>query len=72
MTLYVNGHQHLVPGFFASEPLAALLVCLAVRREMVAVALNDIIVPRDQWSKTSVSDGDTIEIVHFVGGGSSR
>jgi thiamine biosynthesis protein ThiS len=28
-------------------------------------------VPRTQWSKTVLQDGDRLEIVHFVGGGSA-
>ncbi|MGA8524853.1 MAG: sulfur carrier protein ThiS [Candidatus Sulfotelmatobacter sp.] len=28
-------------------------------------------VPRDHWPQTPLKDGDRLEIVHFVGGGSS-
>jgi thiamine biosynthesis protein ThiS len=36
----------------------------------VAVELNLEIVPRANWEATHLNDGDKLEIVHFVGGGS--
>jgi thiamine biosynthesis protein ThiS len=35
----------------------------------VAVERNLEIVPRSAYEKTSLEDGDRIEIVHFIGGG---
>lgn len=35
----------------------------------VAVELNGEIVPRDRWEETILSAGDTLEIIHFIGGG---
>ncbi len=35
----------------------------------VAVELNRQVVPRAQHADTSLADGDSLEIVHFVGGG---
>jgi len=35
----------------------------------VAVELNLDIVPREQWVGTQLAEGDRLEIVHFVGGG---
>lgn len=40
-----------------------------MKSDRVAVELNRQIVPREQWTQTSLSDGDQLEIVHFVGGG---
>jgi thiamine biosynthesis protein ThiS len=51
------------------QSLGSLLSALAVRKELVAIALNDMIVPRGEWDSTLVSEGDRLEIVHFVGGG---
>jgi sulfur carrier protein len=36
---------------------------------MVVVELNRDILERDRYREVAVSDGDTIELVHFVGGG---
>ena len=37
--------------------------------EGIAVECNEVIVPKDKYGDTIISDGDTIEIVSFVGGG---
>ncbi len=38
-------------------------------KSKVAVEINGGIVPRPQYDTTLFSDGDTVEIVSFVGGG---
>ena len=35
----------------------------------VAVELNGIIIPRSEFKTTILKNGDSLEIVHFVGGG---
>ena len=40
-----------------------------MKQDRVAVELNRNIVPREQWAETQLSEGDRLEIVHFVGGG---
>ena len=47
----------------------ALLESLEVQAGMVVVELNRDILERDNYDKHDVSHGDTIELVHFVGGG---
>jgi thiamine biosynthesis protein ThiS len=41
-----------------------------MKPDRVAIELNREIVPRGQWSQTRLNEGDRLEIVHFVGGGS--
>jgi thiamine biosynthesis protein ThiS len=41
-----------------------------MKSDRVAVELNREIVPRDRWIATELREGDQLEIVHFVGGGS--
>jgi sulfur carrier protein len=67
MNLTINGESRVV---FA-ETLSALVEHLGMRPDRVAIELNREIVPRDQWAETRLSDGDRLEIVHFVGGGSA-
>jgi len=43
---------------------------LGMKADRVAVELNRDIVPRDRWAETRLTDGDRLEVVHFVGGGS--
>lgn len=37
--------------------------------QFVAVEKDGVIIPRAQYQDTVLSDGDTLEIVQFVGGG---
>ncbi len=54
----------------SAETLGTLVEGLGMKPDRVAIELNREIVPRDQWPKTPLHDGDRLEIVHFVGGGS--
>jgi len=48
------------------------LVSLGIDPRRVAVELNLDILPKAQYESTLIKEGDSLEIVHFVGGGSSR
>jgi len=47
----------------------SLLESLELHPGMVVVELNREILDRDAYGATDVSDGDALELVHFVGGG---
>lgn len=49
--------------------ISGLLVELGITSGKVAVERNLEIVPKSAYDVTEVADGDTLEIVHFVGGG---
>jgi thiamine biosynthesis protein ThiS len=49
--------------------VAALLLQLGIGRDRVAFELNNAIVPKANFENHLLADDDTIEIVHFVGGG---
>lgn len=68
MKLQVNGEEQSFPG---TPTLAALIEQLGMRADRVAVELNREIVARDQWPATELREGDRLEIVQFVGGGST-
>ena len=42
---------------------------LGLKAERLAVEVNGRIVRRADWPSTTLSEGDKVEIVHFVGGG---
>ena len=46
-----------------------LLESLELHPGMVVVELNKDILERDTYDEFAVSEGDMIELVHFVGGG---
>jgi len=68
MNLTINGETQIS----SAETLGALVEGLGMKPDRVAIELNREIVPRDQWPQTPLHDGDRLEIVHFVGGGSER
>ena len=49
--------------------MAALLTQLDIDSRRVAVEHNLIVLKRDTFATTLVREGDTVEIVNFVGGG---
>jgi thiazole synthase len=69
MKLIINGEDR---EFSSISTLSDLLVQLGMKPDRVAVELNRELAPRDRWSSTQLCDGDKLEIVHFVGGGSCR
>lgn len=66
MTVTINGVPRDIP---APATLAAVLAHLGLHAEAVVVEHNRSIVRRAQLATTAVAPGDTLEIVHFVGGG---
>jgi len=62
----LNGEPHTVPG---PTTLDGLLRHLGLDARMVVVELNREIVRRPHLAETVLSGGDSVELVHFVGGG---
>ncbi len=67
MQIKINGVFEDVP---AGTDVAALLARKEIRADTVAVELNLDIVPRDKRMGVMLKEGDQVEIVRFVGGGS--
>ena len=38
--------------------------------EMVSVQLNDDFVDRNEWDSLEIKEGDTVDFLYFMGGGS--
>lgn len=66
MQLTINGESRRLDGV---ADVAGLVASLGLDGRKVAVELNLEIVPRSTYAATVLSDGDRIEIVHFIGGG---
>jgi sulfur carrier protein len=66
MDVIVNGSSREVPDGLSVKDLVAHL---GLGDGPVAVEINREIVPRADHASRAVAKGDTIEIVHFVGGG---
>jgi thiamine biosynthesis protein ThiS len=66
LSIIVNGETRKVPG---PATVADLLHHLQLDPRTVVVELNRQIVRRPRLAETNLADGDTLELVHFVGGG---
>src|SRR6187549_3410408 len=67
LRLTVNGEQRKAS---AGTTVAALLQAMGIDPARVAVERNRDVVPRATWAQAGLADGDKIEIVAFIGGGS--
>jgi len=66
VTITLNGERFELDG---PKSVTALLVQLDIDPRRVAVEHNLNIIKRQTFSDVLIGEGDTIEIVNFVGGG---
>jgi thiamine biosynthesis protein ThiS len=66
LEILINGEPRRVPG---PATAADLLRHLGLDARAVVVELNRQIVRRPHLGDTALANGDTVELVHFVGGG---
>ncbi|MCI5848315.1 MAG: sulfur carrier protein ThiS [Lachnospiraceae bacterium] len=62
----INGKDYDVSGMTITEYLTST----EYKKELIALERNEEIVPKAEYDNTVIEDGDIIEIVSFVGGGS--
>jgi sulfur carrier protein len=64
--VHVNGKdREIQPGLSVHE----LVESFDLNPMLIVVELNREILSRDQFKDVQVSEGDAVELVHFVGGG---
>lgn len=68
MKVMINGEERV---FEQAQSVEALLTSLGIDPRKVAVERNLEIVPKSTYAQVMVGDGDRLEIVHFIGGGST-
>jgi len=66
MKVKINGKQQVCQGPIS---ILELIENKGLSKNAVVVEYNYSILPKTQWSKTTLIQGDNIEIVSFVGGG---
>src|SRR5690348_12592506 len=64
----INGEER---QFTTPVTVQALLTQLGLEPKKIAVERNLEIVPRSRYAEITVTDGDRLEIVHFIGGGNA-
>jgi sulfur carrier protein len=67
ITITLNGKEQKIEP---PKSIAALLGALNVNPKQVAVAVNGEVMRRVEWGDVTVGEGDAVEIVRAVGGGS--
>jgi len=66
ITISLNGERREVPE---NLMLDRLLEWLKLPLDRIAVEVNLQIARRAAWAETPIGEGDRLEVVHFVGGG---
>ncbi|CAN5488336.1 sulfur carrier protein ThiS [soil metagenome] len=66
INIQINGETKEIP---AEINLSKLLEVLALPNERIAIELNKEVVRKKNWESIRIKDSDTIEVIHFVGGG---
>lgn len=66
ITVTVNGKPRELEGPLS---VTGFLKALDINARQVAVALNGEVVPRSDWPRVTVNEGDSVEVVRAVGGG---
>jgi len=66
MRVLLNGEEREIPDGLT---ILGLVEHLKLNPERIAVERNREVVPRAEWATVRIQEGDRLEIVHFVGGG---
>ena len=64
----VNGKSCEIPE---QTTISGLIELLEIQGEGIAIEINRELLKRKFWSLRTLLPGDTLEIVHFVGGGAT-
>jgi len=66
MRIIVNGKEQQLT---AHTSISALLEIVGINPDQVVAELNGQIIAPERYGVTYLNDGDTIELIQFVGGG---
>jgi thiamine biosynthesis protein ThiS len=72
LTIQLNGHPRSFAGMVSPVQLPLLIEALGLKPDRIAVEHNGAIVSRSAWNQAHIAQGDRLEIVHFVGGGTPQ
>lgn len=65
MLVYINGCEQAATGISVADVIDEMNIDIRT----IAVELNEEIVSKADYDKTTLKDGDVLEVVSFVGGG---
>ena len=67
MNIILNGENRSVPH---GTTVSGLLDMLGIQKDRVAVEVNVAVIKKDSYGEHLLTEGDQVEVVSFVGGGS--
>lgn len=67
MIISLNGQKETCDD---GATIASLLEDRNIRPEMVSVEVNDAIIERGRYGEVRLKEGDSVEFLYFMGGGS--
>ena len=66
ITIRLNGEPYVIEG---DARLTTLIDVLKMKPTRIAAELNGAIVPKADYAKITLREGDELELINFVGGG---
>ena len=66
ISIFINGESKELAKKY---DLIELLEHFSLPTERIAIELNQVVVRRKDWKNIKISEGDKLEVIHFVGGG---
>jgi thiamine biosynthesis protein ThiS len=66
MQITINGEKKEISN---ELNLSELLKRFSMPQQRIAIELNKEVVRKKDWENIKLSDGDKLEVIHFVGGG---
>ena len=70
MKITVNGEEKTIESNKKQILLSLILNKLGYEPKTIVVEVNEVIVNSKKWDETAIKNGDRLEIVTIVGGGS--
>lgn len=64
----INGKEQDMVG----KTILEMLLAMEYRKETVAVEINEEIISKELFETTLLAEGDVVEVVTFMGGGSIK
>ena len=69
--LTVNGERREFPNGVPAN-LEDLVLGLAVKNSAIVAEVDGVVINQEAFSQTELRDGQTVELIRFVGGGSEN
>ena len=70
MKMTVNGELKRIDCYSSSISLKEIIETLGYQPQLIVIELNGIIISSNNRNEVQITDGDCLEIVTIVGGGS--